>query len=52
MEESPAIIPPCESSEEEEEEVDGQGIDDGEPAIALYAFKGMGSDELSVQKGK
>ncbi|KAG1806842.1 uncharacterized protein HD556DRAFT_1428859 [Suillus plorans] len=53
-EESPAIIPPRESSEEEEEEAeeDGQGIDDGEPAVALYDFEGTGSDELSVQEGE
>ncbi|KAG2118784.1 uncharacterized protein F5147DRAFT_801061 [Suillus discolor] len=53
-EESPVIIPPRESSEEEEEEAeeDGQGIDDGEPAVALYDFEGTGSDELSVQEGE
>ncbi|KAG1893070.1 uncharacterized protein F5891DRAFT_986210 [Suillus fuscotomentosus] len=54
VEESPAIIPPHKSSEEEEEEAeeDGQGIDDGEPAVALYDFEGMGSDELSMQEGE
>lgn len=52
-EESPAIIPPRESSEEEEEtEEDGQVIDDGEPAVALYDFEGTGSDELTVQEGE
>ncbi|KAG1755728.1 hypothetical protein EDB19DRAFT_1891950 [Suillus lakei] len=56
-EESPAIIPPREASEEgEEEEAEaeegGQGDDDGELAVALYDFEGTGSDELTVQEGE
>ncbi|OAX41347.1 hypothetical protein K503DRAFT_512190 [Rhizopogon vinicolor AM-OR11-026] len=59
--ESPAIIPPREPSEdgeEQEEDVQeetqegGQAADDGEPAIALYDFEGTGSDELTVQEGE
>jgi len=59
--ESPAIIPPREPSEDGEEEGEetheetqegGQGADDGEPAIALYDFEGTGSDELTVQEGE
>ncbi|KAG0709599.1 hypothetical protein DFH29DRAFT_978485 [Suillus ampliporus] len=56
-EESPAIIPPREPSEDGEEaeeatQEDGQGADDGEPAVALYDFEGTGSDELTVQEGE
>jgi len=57
--ESPAIIPPRESSEDgEEEEIPEeteesvQEANDGEPAIALYDFEGTGSDELTVQEGE
>ncbi|KAG1754002.1 uncharacterized protein EDB91DRAFT_1043391, partial [Suillus paluster] len=56
-EESPAIIPPREPSEDgeeaEEEIQEGvQSADDGEPAVALYDFEGTGSDELTVQEGE
>lgn len=44
-EESPVIIPP-ESHTEEEEEYDG------EFAVALYAFKADGEDELTIAEGE
>ncbi|EGN93071.1 hypothetical protein SERLA73DRAFT_127012 [Serpula lacrymans var. lacrymans S7.3] len=52
-EESPAIIPPREPDEDEDEE----GAEADVPtvynaAIALYDFEGTGSDELSVQEGE
>lgn len=55
--ESPEIIPPRESSEDGDEgagvsSVDHDDENDGEPAVALYAFQGSSPDELSVQEGE
>ncbi|KAH7916094.1 hypothetical protein BJ138DRAFT_996415 [Hygrophoropsis aurantiaca] len=63
-EESPAIIPPRDSSDDGEEEAEEEPIEagsagngdteelDGESAIALYDFEGTSADELTVQEGE